>query len=58
MKKAIKLGFLVRRRSASHPAKTCKTTWSGEMQILSAIFVLLPQTAAANKATGCVGVES
>jgi hypothetical protein len=25
------------------------------MQILSAIFVLLPQTAVANKATGCVG---
>jgi hypothetical protein len=51
------LGFFVRGKSASYRTKACKSVWLGEMQILSAIFVLLPQTVAANKATACVGGE-
>jgi hypothetical protein len=46
-----------RQQFAFHPAKAGKPTWLGEMQTPSAIFVLLPQTAAANKATVCVGGE-
>jgi hypothetical protein len=37
--------------------KVGKSVWLGEMETILAIFVLLPQTAAANKATECVGVE-